>query len=1543
MLLLIAIALPLALSLLASVPAIQNAVVQKLTAHVSEKLGTKVSIEHIDVKSINHIVVDGFLVEDFNRDTLLWVPRVSVPVIEWGLGRQPLTFGHVKVEGAEMWIKRDSLGVLNIKEIVYAIRGGREPSLDSKFRMLIMGIEGEGITFGLLRDDKPLIDKGVDFSRFIIRNTRADIDELYVSRDTVRIGIRSASLDERTGFHLDDISADDLVVSRGAVRLDNVKLRALGADLDVPLVLLDAGRKEWELFEDFNDSISLDIRVRRSHLTTDLVGAFVPFIPFAADRGLVFDDFSAHVKGPLSNLAGGIDGARTLSTTLSLDFSSRGLPDLEQAWFDVSRLSLQTTGDDVEQITTAALGGELQGRESLGGELHGEELKEGELPGRGLPEKIIAPVRRLGDIGLEAKITGRLDDFDASALIVSGGGDIETAAKIARGDDAVLIDGNIVSDGLDAGKLLAVRDLGRVTGEFAVSGSLRGGDIAGGTVEGGFSRLEFRGYPYSNLTARASFDGTTYEGTLAARDRNLDLDLQGSIIMGSGTEGISEYDAGGNSGGAAPRGRVSLDVRRADLAATHLNGKDSVSVISGELTAQIGGSDFDDLDGVIEARRLMYRSPHGIVGTPLVELSSHNTVAGKQLELRSEFVDADFRTRLDYRDLFALSLDYLAGYIPIPRSDAKPLPALATGSDPASAENYTTIKIVLKQTDPLLGALVPGMHIAAGSDLSVNFNPYIDALSMGIRSDQLQYRDVVAAEIDLTTENVSDSLVVHLSAGDIYAESMHIPDFVLHGGAKERRMNLSTRFAEENGSFSGMLGMVVTDGIDDRDHVGGAGEDDGAEPALGVHFLPSRFSLDDKTWRVASGEVQWRKGRTRIDNFRIVSRGEMAQNLTANGTISRAESDTLHLEMNRFDLSPLEKLSGGRSLALQGRATGYIDAVSLSGDPKVNALIDLDSLSLGGVSAPSLTFTSLWDEAGRQIRFGMIHRESRKRILGGAVSPKERSMDATLAVDSIDVAMLDPVLGNMVENSSGKVSLDLTASGTFDRLRLDGHVSVPRLETTVKYTRATYTLEGGEFTIADSRLELPSLTVRDRFGGTGELSLSIDAANLRDMRVAVDARVRSLLVFDTPPDPGESFYGQVFATGSAEVRSGRMGSRIDISARTDRGTRFHLPLNAKSDMAWADFVTFVDPARREGDRGDALVRIKRLYERRTQEGGRTRRRKPLDVGFTVALTPEAELHLLIDPGLGDGITAHGEGVINLDINPASNIFSMTGGYTISEGRFEFSMADVFNKNFTISPGSSLRWSGAPDNALLDIDAIYRLRTSLTPLVGEGNPFSVSDRSTMPVDCILSLNGPLSAPEIAFDIALPSADPDVRSIMNNAMNTPELKSMQFLSLLMTGSFVTDNSITGQSATSGAMATGAVGFDILTNQLGNFLSSDDYDIYFRYRPQQNFLSNQIDVGFSTGILDDRLLLEIEGNYVDDRAATSVGTNASNLAGDVSLTWVIDRAGNLRLKVFSRQIDRLNESQGLQESGLGLYWKKDFNRFRDIFRRSERRRRK
>jgi hypothetical protein len=124
-------------------------------------------------------------------------------------------------------------------------------------------------------------------------------------------------------------------------------------------------------------------------------------------------------------------------------------------------------------------------------------------------------------------------------------------------------------------------------------------------------------------------------------------------------------------------------------------------------------------------------------------------------------------------------------------------------------------------------------------------------------------------------------------------------------------------------------------------------------------------------------------------------------------------------------------------------------------------------------------------------------------------------------------------------------------------------------------------------------------------------------------------------------------------------------------------------------------------------------------------------------------------------------------------------------------------------------------------------------------------------------------------------------------------------------------------------------------LLSNQLSNWLSSDDYNIILRYRPKSELTSDEIDFGFSKSLVNDRLLVELEGNYlVDNKMAQS--SNMSNFMGEAYITWLIDRAGALKLRGFTQTIDRFDENQGLQETGVGIYYKEDFDNWADLKRR-------
>ncbi|MBQ5703823.1 MAG: translocation/assembly module TamB domain-containing protein, partial [Alistipes sp.] len=431
--------------------------------------------------------------------------------------------------------------------------------------------------------------------------------------------------------------------------------------------------------------------------------------------------------------------------------------------------------------------------------------------------------------------------------------------------------------------------------------------------------------------------------------------------------------------------------------------------------------------------------------------------------------------------------------------------------------------------------------------------------------------------------------------------------------------------------------------------------------------------------------------------------------------------------------------------------------------------------------------------------------------------------------------------------------------------------------------------------------------------------------------IAYSMRVvpRNMLVLNTTAQDNDLFYGKVYGSGTATITGDKSGNNIDVVATTAGASQFFMPLSGKSDVASADFVVFEQPGV-EIDSTNYLARKKMAFERRTRRSESSSGASNMSVNIDLTATPTAEVQLVIDPTVGDVIRARGDGRLNIRVVPTTNIFDMYGDYTITEGSYLFTLQNIINKRFVINSGSTIQWTGDPLDARLNIDAVYSLKASLQPLLSSTTLDNVT--RAVPVDCIINLTERLTAPTVTFDIKVPNADTEIQNAVANLLNNQQSIATQFMYLLVSGTFYSDSST---SSSIGASASATTGFELLSNQLSNWLSSDDYNIILRYRPRSELTSDEIDFGFSKSLVNDRLLVELEGNYlVDNKMAHS--SNMSNFMGEAYITWLIDRAGNLKLRGFTQTIDRFDENQGLQETGVGIYYKEDFDNWSDLKRR-------
>ncbi len=142
-----------------------------------------------------------------------------------------------------------------------------------------------------------------------------------------------------------------------------------------------------------------------------------------------------------------------------------------------------------------------------------------------------------------------------------------------------------------------------------------------------------------------------------------------------------------------------------------------------------------------------------------------------------------------------------------------------------------------------------------------------------------------------------------------------------------------------------------------------------------------------------------------------------------------------------------------------------------------------------------------------------------------------------------------------------------------------------------------------------------------------------------------------MMVLNTTPQDNDSFYGKVYATGSARISGDKGLVKMDIAATTDDRSSFFMPLSSKSNISSADFVTFREPAR--VDTVDNLARKKMMFERKRQQKSDAGSR--MDISLALNVRPGVEVELTVS---GNTLRARGDGTLNLQINPRSNVFEI---------------------------------------------------------------------------------------------------------------------------------------------------------------------------------------------------------------------------------------------------------------------------------------------
>ena len=141
------IVLPVALSLLLYLPWVQDFARRAAAGFLSDKLQTVVSVDKLHLKLFSRVTLDGFYVQDYHGDTLLYAGRIVVPLQSLNVFTGAVTLGHVGLEDVRFDLMQDSTRTSNLRQILQRIKRKEKREKKRKFRLHAAGVSIRDMDF----------------------------------------------------------------------------------------------------------------------------------------------------------------------------------------------------------------------------------------------------------------------------------------------------------------------------------------------------------------------------------------------------------------------------------------------------------------------------------------------------------------------------------------------------------------------------------------------------------------------------------------------------------------------------------------------------------------------------------------------------------------------------------------------------------------------------------------------------------------------------------------------------------------------------------------------------------------------------------------------------------------------------------------------------------------------------------------------------------------------------------------------------------------------------------------------------------------------------------------------------------------------------------------------------------------------------------------------------------------------------------------------------------------------------------------------------
>lgn len=1550
----------------------QNFIIHSVTKKLSKNLNTTVSIKHVDIELFDKMLLQGTLVLDKHKDTLLYAGTVRVSITDWFFFKDNITLKYIGLDDAVINLKRSDstwnyqfladyfsspstktdtsknvihldLKVVNLNRVkIWQQDGWRGENMLGSVNQLNLhadqfDTENKIIKIGDITLDQPV------FSMYDYTGKRPTDT---TTKTTTEIPDESGLQWNTDGWHL---TVKKIILKNGAVALEREGgVRAGPGEFDESHIILSEINGNFANFEFIKDTIKakaiISVKDRGGFvvkkLSTDY--KFTPTVMEFKNLDLVTNKshlknyFAMHYKSFTDDMSDFIhsvtlEGNLENGSEVSSEDIAYFAPDTK-SWNTTFTLSGTAKGkiDNLiaqKMIIRAGENNFLDGDISLRGlpeinqtfiDFRSRDLRTNYnelvrlIPS--LKEITVPRLSAFGNIKFVGSYTGFVRDFVTYGNLSTDIGNLKTDLHMMvpeKGQPSY--EGTISTDNFQLGKFIENSQIGNISFAGKINGrGFSENDINLG-IDGTISRVDFNNYSYKNIIAHGDFTKKLFTGSASINDDNIKIDtLVGSI----------------NFSRKNPEFNLNAVVRTLNLKNLGFT-NDSVS-LTGNFNLDFTGNNIDNFLGSAKLYNavLLDNGQHLSFDSLSINSSVFNdkkllTVQTNELDVS---INGNFKI-LNLPDAFQLFLNkYYPVYINKPKT---------------KVENQDfTFLIKTKSVSDYINLFNKKISGFDNSIIIGNINIAANTLNLQADVPQFNYSNISFNNIHFVGRGTEDTLKLNGAVDDVIInDSLHSPGtkmtLVAANDISDVTINAS---ANKTLSAANLSARIET-------------KKDGFK----LTFNPSTFIINQKTWTIAkNGELELSKNMLMANDIRFSQNGQEVFVSTHPSDIGNS-NDIIIAVQNLIveDFTPLFM----KTPEINGLLNGNIHITDPFGKMAVEFDSRIDKFRFEGDSIGVINANGQYQSGPGTLSVNAISNNDLYNFAANfAYNLKDSTnqLAGSVTFNNSEIHLLEKYLDNIFSNIYGKATGKLNISGKTSDPKLTGSVRLDSTTMTVDYTRCRYILNNNSIiTFNPDEIDFGTIKIKDTLNNTATLSGKIyhsffDNFFFNELHLKTDAvgnKPAKFMLLNTTARDNKEFYGKVIGQAELSLNGFITDMRMNITGEPTDSSHIYLPTGETAETGSLDYIEFIK------------------FGREMKVDLKANKNTNIKVDMELTANPLVKIDVIIDEATGDVIKAQGSGKLNITAGTRDPL-TIRGRYDIEQGEYTFNFQTFLKTPFTLQQGY-IEWQGDPYLANMNIDAIYRASNVNLDNIPTSSGYTNTKGD---VDIIFKLRGTLKEPRPDFEFQLPFDNPlksdpianeflktryqaDKNALMNQV--TSLLLFNQFMSTDQglitgnnTGNFVTRSVGQLLSATLSSSLNSWLQKLLNTNSVNLITNINTSDFNFQKGVTQKEIQNVGNFGLKTAFLNNKLLVTVGGN-IDYRTGQTVSNSNSNFlfTPDVSFEYLITPDGRLRVVGFNRSDADLGDIAGVtrrNRTGIQLSYRKDFDKltFKEFFTNEKKR---